>query len=569
VSLLAELKRRKVFKVGAAYLVVGWLLIQVAATVGPQLSLPEWAPRLITFVIMLGFPIAVVMAWVFDVTPEGIRIDTPRTGSKRVFTVASVLAALALGWFLYGQRTSTRAETVAPLVVGQNSIAVMPFADMSEAGDQAYFSDGMSEELLNLLAQVPGLHVAGRTSTLSFKGKNATVAEIGKTLNVGTLLEGSVRKTGDRLRITVQLINVADGYQLWSETYDRKQDDVFAVQDDIAGAVIDALRLKLLPGAKPSNRKHHVPNFEAYTQFLIGRQAMVRSEAGSPQIALAAFRRAVVLDPEYADAFSGLAMAESFVNEENSDPALSTAGDRRATAAAERAVALDPNLGDAYASRGYLRSTVNWDWDGAMADLLKAISLNPGDARNQLRYGYLLATMGRLPEAEAAFEVGKKQDPLFTPVWYLSGRVKAAQADYKGATAAMRRVLEIDPQFRAASYYLGTLDLLRGDPASARAAFAKLRSPYGLAMAEHDLGHPTESKKALEQLIAEHPTDSTYSIATVYAWTGDKDHAFAWLDRAIEHRDIGVVYLKYDPLLRGLRDDPRYLALLEKLGLPK
>jgi len=287
------------------------------------------------------------------------------------------------------------------------------------------------------------------------------------------------------------------------------------------------------------------------------------------QVALKSFARATELDPNYADAFAGLAMAECFVAEEVTDPAIVEQGYARATAAAERAVTLDPTLGDAYAARGYLRSTANWDWDGAMADLKKAIELSPGDARNQLRYGYLLATLGRLSEASAALDVGNKQDPLLTPVWYVSGRVKAGQGDYHGAVAAMKRVLEIDPEFRGATSYLGTIDLLQGHAAAARSVFAELKSSYGLALAEHDLGHRTEAKQALDRLIAEHAEDSAYVIATVYAWRGERDQAFEWLDRAMVHHDIGIVYLKFDPLMRGLRDDPRYAALLKKLGLPQ
>ena len=458
-------------------------------------------------------------------------------------------------------------STLAP--AADKSIAVLPFEDMSQERDQGYFSDGMSEELLNLLAQVPGLHVAGRTSTLAFKGKSATIEEIGKTLNVATVLEGSVRKAGDNLRVTAQLINVVDGFQLWSQSYDRKLTNVFAVQDDIAGAVVDALKLKLLPGQRPSTAKHHVPSFEAYDHYLRGRKILGGTDSVGYSKAIEAFRQAVVLDPEYAVAYAGLGMAESFAVEENPNPTLVAEGNRRAMAAAEHAVALDPELGDAYSARGYLRGANDWDWDGALADQLKAVSLDPGDAKNQLRYGYLLATLGRLADARVAFGKGIEDDPLFVPVWYQLGRVKAAQADYTGARLAMNRVLAINPENKLAASYLGALSLLQGDAVTAREIFAKLGRPLGVALAEHDLHHFEQSKHALDQLIATHAHDSAYAIATAYAWSGDRDQAFVWLERAVVQHDGGLLYLKFDPLLRGLRDDARYKVLLRKLRLPE
>jgi TolB-like protein/Tfp pilus assembly protein PilF len=456
----------------------------------------------------------------------------------------------------------------APASPSGKSIAVLPFEDMSQARDQAYFSDGIAEELLNLLAQVPGLRVAGRTSALAFKDKHATVQEIGKALNVNTVLEGGVRKAGDRMRVTVQLVNVADGFQLWSQTYDRKLTDVFAVQDDIAGSVVDALKLKLLPANRPSTAKHHVPDFATYDLYLRGRQWMLGSQAADYAKAVLAFRQAVARDPAYADAYAMLGMAESFVTEASPDATAGAPGYARAMAAAERAVALDPHLGDAYAARGYLRGTNAWDWDGALADLSKAVSLDPGAAPNQLRYGFLLATLGRLPEASAALQRSTQQDPQFTPAWYWLGRIKAAQSDYEGARVALERTLAINPDYAPASKYLGILSLLQGNAAAARDIFVRQNDLPGLALAEHDLGHSAQSRQALDQFISKHAKDSPYEIAVVYAWSGDSDHAFAWLDKAVlQHQ--GAIALKYDPLLRNLRDDPRYPALLKKLGLPE
>ncbi|MDB5987711.1 MAG: protein kinase [Nevskia sp.] len=576
------------------YAVGGWLLVQVVTQVFPIFDIAPVVQRIIVLVVVAGFPLALVLAWVFDVTPLGIvrTADAParddeaaaerkHRGLDRTLNyVLGGLLLLALGYFMLDrwlfapQLAGTAPANAATSIEGKpatisRSIAVLPFADMSQAGDQAYFSDGMSEELLNLLSQVPELHVAGRTSSFSFKGKNATIAEIGKALNVATVLEGSVRKAGDRLRITAQLINVADGYHLWSQSYDRKLTDVFATQDDIAGAVADALKLKLLPAQRPSTARHHVPSFETYDHYLLGRQLLMRSEPAGYGRAVDAFRRAVASDPDYAAAYAGLAMAESFAVEESVDASLIAQGNQRAMAAAERAVALDSELGDAYSARGYLRGTNEWDWDGALADQLKAVRLDPGDSKNQLRYGYLLATLGRLPEASIALSRSVALDPLFTPAWYWLGRVKTALTDFDGARLALQRALAIDPGFQSASSYLGILALLQGDPATARRTFIELKRPFGLVLAEYDLGNAAQSQRALEQLIAQHGRNGPYLIATAFAWRGDRDQAFAWLERAIAQHDPDLVSLKYDPILRKLRDDPRYRATLRKLQLPE
>jgi TolB-like protein/Tfp pilus assembly protein PilF len=598
VSVFAELKRRNVIRMAGLYLVGAWLLTQVATTVLPLFDVPGWTLRALVVALVLGFVPASIFAWVFELTPQGFKRDeevkpgesiAPQTARRmdRLITVLLIVALVyfAFDKFVLGPRREAAAQQqkaqevaearkqggVDALVqsYGDKSIAVLPFEDKSQSRDQEYFSEGISEELLNLLTQVPGLHVAGLTSARSFKGKDTAIAEIGKALNVSTLLQGSVRKAGDRLRVTVQLINVADGFQIWAQTYDRQDADIFVVQDEIAGAVVDALKVKLLPGLRPSSSKHHVPSFETYDQYLLGRKALSSDAEGSVEAAREAFGKAVRIDPNYAQGFAGLAMAESFSAELEPETTAAAQGYRRALAAAEQAVTLDPELGDAYAARGYVRSADYWDWSGAMADMAKAISLDPGEARNQLRYGYLLATLGRLSEASNAAEKTTQQDPLFVPGWHELGLVKTAQGDYEGARAAWNRVLAIAPGQRSAAMYLGILALLQGDAAKAASLFAQLKSNYGRALAEHDLGNLAESKHALDDLIAQRAKDSPYVIATVYAWTGDRDQAFAWLDRAVLRHDPGMVGLKTDPLLRGLRDDARYAALLKKLKLPE
>jgi serine/threonine-protein kinase len=571
-SLLEELKRRNVFRAGAFYAASMWLLVQVATQVFPFFHIAEWVVRWIVIAAVIGFPFALLFSWFYEWTPQGLQRESEvapdesiarNTGKRLDRGIIAVLGLAVV--LLLADRFVLHKD--ADDAVGK-SIAVLPL--LNEGGDphQDYFSDGLSEELIANLAQIDGLKVIGRSSSFRFKGGGDDSRIIGEKLGVDTLLEGTVRRQRERVRIVAELINAADGRELWSQTYDRELKDIFAVQSGIAQSVADSLKVKLMSGRAGSISKHHVPSFETYDHFLLGRQLLVRDDAQGFTTAVAAFRQAVALDPDYAEAYSGLAMAESFAVEGNPDATVVALGQRRAMAAAERAVALDPELGDAYAARGYLRGTNDWNWNGAEADLLKAVSLDPGDGRNQLRYGFLLATLNRLSEASAALGKCVDHDPLFPPCWYWLGRIKAAQADYEGARQTMKRVLAIDPEYKASLSYLGILSLLQGDPAAAREVFVKLERLAGVALAEHDLGHAEQSKSALDQLIAAHATDSAYQIATVYAWSGDRDLAFVWLERAIEQRDIGLVTLTYDPLLQGLHADPRFGAICRKVGLP-
>lgn len=364
-----------------------------------------------------------------------------------------------------------------------------------------------SEELIAAPAQVRGLKVIGRSSSFRFRLNTTDSRMVGAKLGVATLLEGTVRRQDRRVRIVVKLVNAADGRQLWAQTCDRELDDFFTVQADIAQSVAAALKGALHP-SRDSGPKHHVPRFETYDHFLLGLQLLVRNDAtGFPQ-AVEAFRQAIALDPDYADAYAYLAMAESLVADNHPGAPDAAASRRRAMAAAQRAVALDPQLGTAYAARGYLRAEDEWDWNGALSDLRTAVQLDPNNARNQLRYGYVLSAMGRLREAELAFEKGIEHDPLFPPVWYWLARTQAAQGDYTGARRAMQRVLAINPDFTDATSYLGVLALLEGDANAAHAIFVTVDTPWNLAMAEHDLGQPVRAQRTLMPTSPPTPTTS-------------------------------------------------------------
>lgn len=558
---VAELKRRKVIRVAIAYLAVGWLILQVGSMVIPAFNIPAWTLRLLMLLVVLGLPLALVLAWVYNLTATGLVRDKE--------TVDAADPSVLVGLKPIAEVFPVASVSHAPAC----SIAVLPFADMSQARDQEFFSDGLSEELINLLAKVPGLHVSGRTSSFSFKGKDVIITEVGKALHVAHVLEGSVRKSGEHLRITAQLINVADNFHLWSETYDRQLTDIFEVQDEIASAVVDALKLKLLPGQLPTSNQHHTPGPDAYTQFLLGRHHLNRGTPDGFMRAAEAYGNAVKLEPDYAMAYTGLALAQYAVAGYSDDAAAITQGQQLAIAAAEQAVAHDPTLADAYAVRGYLRGCYSWDWSGAQSDFIQALALNSVGETTYERYARLLASLGQLPEAISAARKHIESDPLSARAWYVLGRFEVAHGDLESARQSLNRALALAPEHAYGPLDLGVISLLEGNPAAALAEF--MRAPIepfrltGVVIAEHDLGHPAASQQAFDTLIAKHADGYAYQIAEAYAWRGESDHAFAWLKRACAQRDAGLQRLKYDPMLRALRNDSRYQALLKKLGLPE
>jgi TolB-like protein/tetratricopeptide (TPR) repeat protein len=501
----------------------------------------------------------------------------PLRGAKAVPLTIAVLALFGAGYFALDRLVlSKRAPTLgatslrgdsAATPVNEKSIAVLPFIDLSEKKDQEYFSDGLAEELLDLLAKTPGLHVIARTSSFSFKGKPDDIPTIGRKLNVANILEGSVRKSGNRLRVTTQLVGASNGEHIWSETYDRELKDVFAVQDEIAAAVVGQLKLKLTPATPSAARR--TANVEAYNQYLLGQHSYNSENLDGWRRAVEAFHKAIALDPNYVAPYDGLALVEYQLAGHTGD----AAGNQRAQDAAARAVELGPDDPNGYSARGYIRYAINWDWRGAQEDFEKAIALDPGDAQFQLRYGELLGTLGRLPEAIAATRKGIELDPLLAAGWESLAQYLTYTRDFTAAHQVSRRALEISPESTFALNALGWLQLSEGNARDAVATIRKIDEEvsrlYGTSMAEHTLKDPAQSQRALEQLIAKNSADSAYQIADVYAWRGEKDQAFAWLNRAYEQRDGGLTQVKFDPLLNSLRSDPRYTAFLRKMNLPE
>jgi TolB-like protein/cytochrome c-type biogenesis protein CcmH/NrfG len=458
------------------------------------------------------------------------------------------------------------ASAAAP--ANPHSIAVLPFTDMSEKQDQEYFSDGLAETLLDLLAKTPGLHVIARTSSFSFRGKSDDIPTIANKLHVANILEGSVRRSGNHLRVTTQLIRAADDEHLWSETYDREMSDVFKVQDDIAAAVVAALKLKLAPAALTAGQRTSSP--EAYDEYLLGNQFANRFSAAGFRLAVEAYKKATALDPHYAAAYAGLATAEFMMADDSGE----AAGMVRSQAAADRAIELAPDAAVGYRARGFQRTLRTWDWAGARADAEKAIALGPGEADNHVLLGMVLVVTGHVSESIAALKKAVELDPLSTTGWTLLARTQLYAHDLDAARSCASRALEVSPETPRGFGYLGYVQLLEGQAAAALGTFQRISDDRwlrlsGESMAEHSLGHGKESQAALDQLEATFGGTAAYQVAQVHAWRGEKDLAFHWLDRAYSQRDAGLTLLVGDPMMDSLRGDPRLASLLHKLDLPQ
>jgi len=574
-SFVAELQRRRVFRALIGYAVAAFAVLQIIEPVMHGLHWPDAVLSYVVVAVALGFPIVVTLAWIFDVKAGRIErtpLTDGLTGARlRLLLVGIGAVAAAPGliyYFVVRERPASHAAGVPT-----PSIAALPLVNLSHDPEQDYFADGLAEELINMMAKVPGLHVAGRTSSFAFKGKNEDLRSIGQKLNVATVLEGSVQKAGDRIRITMQLINAADGYHLWSESYDRKLTDVFAVQDEIAGAVVTALKPKLLQGQAPTSVQHRTANPEVYTQYLLGRHFFNRATVDGYRLASRAYEKAIALDPDFAPAWAGLAHATYWIADSAESVQEIFEGQRHALVAAEKAVSLGPNLAEAYVARGAIRSATRWDWEGAKADFERALALSPESADVLRDYSlYVLRPLGKLQEGIAASRKAAALDPLNGRTWTTVGSSLIGAGRLDEAREALNRSLEINPEQAFAPGWLGIALLLQSQPQAALAIAQRSTSDVFrlmvTALAQHDLGQVKESQQALDTLISRFGHSGAYQIAVVYAWWGRNDQAFEWLDRAHKQGDGGLTLVKVDAMLRKVRGDPRYSALLTRMRLP-
>jgi TolB-like protein/DNA-binding winged helix-turn-helix (wHTH) protein/Tfp pilus assembly protein PilF len=515
---------------------------------------------------------------VSNATQEGIGSETPlpaqgapsAKATPGRLAVPAVLVALALALLAYfwvaRSRTNTRSSK------NNTSIAVLPFADLSPGRDQEYFSDGLSEQVINDLAKVAGLKVVARSSAFQFKGKNEDLRTVGQKLAVANVLEGSVRKDGDRIRITAELTKVDDGFQLWSETYDRKIDDVFAAQDEIARAVTQALQLRLLGANRAEvSASSRSTNPEAYQAYLQGQYFVARGQDKQDlKKALSFADQAIKLDANYAPAWAQRAQALQSLARVELIPDAD--GFRAARQSAEKAIALDPNLAAGYLALGLVQITYDWDWEGADVSLKKAGLLEPGSAAVLANRAYLARTLGQVEEAIALYKQAIALDPLRGNFHLALGYELHLVGRYEEAQAALQKAQELNPQLSSLYLTRGKILFSLGRQAEALAEMEKETGEWeklsGESLAYFALGRYAESEAALKKLIATHQNDCAYQIAEIYAYRGETDKAFQWLNRALQQRDPGTPELKTGPLMKSLRADPRYPELLKRMRLP-
>jgi len=466
-----------------------------------------------------------------------------------------------------GTQAPAQPGAAAPGAIPRKSIAVLPFVNMSSDKDQEYFSDGLTEELIDLLSQVTDLRVPARTSSFYFKGKSEDVAAIAQKLRVAHVLEGSVRRSGQTMRVTAQLIRADDGYHLWSKTYDRNVKDIFKVQDEIAATVVDALKAKLLPAQELTGR-HRTAKPEAYKQYLIGVQLRLPDTPATVPQALAAFRRAIAIDPDYAAAYSALSEAEWRAGDMGvGDPASV----ERAADAADRAIALAPDSPEGYWARGQFRNYYYFDWAGAQSDYQKALALDPKFVPALIQQGDLQATLGHVSDGIESMRKALALDPLSVMAWRRLAHFYTHSRQFVAAREALDRLQQLDPESNRGRNAVD-LDLLSGRAQEAlevgqREVANNFRFVI-IAMAQHALGRPAESKQALDSLVRLASSSLAYQIAEVHAWRGEKDQAIDWLERAYQQHDGGMTYVAYDRYLDSLRGDARFRALLSRLKLP-
>jgi TolB-like protein/DNA-binding winged helix-turn-helix (wHTH) protein/Flp pilus assembly protein TadD len=497
-----------------------------------------------------------------EVRPSTLRLRP--NGRKWAIAGAVVLLLLAgIGSYLWHQHRARQLAAIDP------SIAVLPFADLSQGRDQEYFSDGLADELTNDLEKIRGLKVIARSSAFQFKGKNEDLRTVGRKLGVANVLEGSVRREGNRVRITAALTKVDDGFQLWSETYDREIDDLFAVQDEIARAVSVALQVRILDPRLGTDSSHFRRNPAAYEPYLQAQYFLARGEdKGDLEKALGYVDQAIQLDPGFAPSW---ALRSLVIN------TAATIGLRdheksflEARENAEKAIALDARSAAGYLALGWVKLGYEWDWDGSDAALKKAADLQPGSAVVLSYRAYLYECLGRLDEAIALTQEASILDPLRTNAYL--GALLLTAGRYDEAKASVEKALSMNQKLEGAHAKLGAILLAQGQ---AQAALAEMNAEpgeweklTGLALVYHALGRTHDSDAALSQLIATHAEDSPYQIAEIYAYRGEVDQAFAWLNRSYVKRDPGLNQLKLDPLLKNLRANPRYFDLLRKMRLP-
>ena len=586
-NFFAELKRRNVFRVVGLYLVGAWLLTQVASTVLPTFDVPGWALRGLIITLALGFVPALIFSWVFELTPQGLKRDedvkpeesiAPQTARRLNRMIIAVLV-LALGYFAVDKFVlaprRAAAPNESPSSASTKSIAVLPFENLSEDKANAYFAEGIQDEILTRLAKVADLKVIARTSTQKFKSAPENLSEIARQLGVLNILEGSVQKANDQVRVNVQLINATTSAHLWAEIYDRKLTDIFAVQSDIAKTVADVLQAKLTGTEKQMMAAQATTDTTAYELYHKGRSLWEKRSGDNIPKAIVFYEQAIARDPNYALAYAGLAQAYILLP-------FYTSTDRRAVIpkakeAALKALSLDPSVAEAHLALGKVLFFGEVDLAGAMREYKRAVELNPNDAMAHHWLGNdTLGALSRFEEAIAESKRAVELDPLSPIINADLGVTFYYARRYDESVAQLRKTLEIDPTFFFAHYNLGIALQTKGDLSGAMAAYEKAKQLSGdnllvstlCAQAKAYAGDKNAARRMLSDLdkLSQQREVVGYLRALLYLSLNNKDEALRWLEQGFEERDgSNICWIKVDPLLDPLHGDPRFEALVQKV----
>jgi adenylate cyclase len=580
-NFLTELKRRNVYKVAIAYGVVAWLLMQVASQIFPFFEIPNWAVRLVVLLLVIGFPVAIILAWAFELTPEGLKRTEVadelqgKSEQKRAWIYVVIIAgAVAAVLFFFGRYTSSKRGAE----MSEKSIAVLPFENRSEDKSNAYFAEGVQDEILTRLSKIADLKVTSHTSTQHYKSVPENLAETAKQLGVAHILEGSVQKSGDTVRVNVQLIKAANNSHVWAETFDRKLTDIFSVESDVAKAIADRLRAHITSQEEQVIAAKPTKNIEAYDAYLRGRYFWNKRTSDGIKHAIEHFQQSIERDPDFALGHAGLAdsyIALTFYNFAAPHETMP-----KAKESAIKALALDNTLAEAHASLAHILMNYDWNWSAAEKEFKRSIELKPDYATAHEWYAihYLTAT-GRLEEAVQEMKKALELEPASLVMNTFMGATLYYAGRYDEAIDQCHRTIEMDPNFTVAHWYLGLAYEQKQVLDAATEEFKKaislsggsplMKAALGRAYAKSQKKHEAnEMLNELNELSKQHYV-SAYEVATIYVALGNNEQALQLLEEAYAEHSFHLVYLNVSPQFKPVSSDRRFQNLVQRIGLSR
>jgi TolB-like protein/Tfp pilus assembly protein PilF len=580
-NFFGELKRRNVYKVAVAYAIVGWLVMQIAATVVPALHLSDAITSAVVLLVILGLPIALILAWAFELTPEGLKRtevadELPRKSEqKRAWIYVVIIAgAVAAGIFFFGRYTSSKRGAE----MSEKSIAVLPFENRSEDKANAYFAEGVQDEILTRLSKIADLKVTSHTSTQHYKSVPENLAEIAKQLGVAHILEGSVQKSGDAVRVNVQLIKAANNSHVWAETFDRKLTDIFSVESDVAKAIADQLRAHITRQEEQVIAAKPTKNIEAYDAYLRGRYFWNKRTSDGIKHAIEHFQQSIERDPDFALGHAGLAdsyIALTFYNFAAPHETMP-----KAKESAIKALALDNTIAEAHASLAHILMNYDWNWSAAAKEFKRSIELKPDYATGHQWYAvhYLTAT-GRFEEALQEMKRALELEPASLVMNTFMGATLYYAGRYDEAIDQCRRTIEMDPNFTVAHWHLGLAYEQKQVLDAATEEFKKaislsggsplMKAALGRTYAKSQKKH--EANDMLNELneLSKQQYVSAYEVATIYVALGNNEQAFQLLEQAYGEHSFHLVYLNVSPQFKPVSSDRRFQDLVQRIGLSR